>query len=743
MIVSALLTSVGINFGLCILFLTLYSILRKQVGNINVYAPRLAVEGSSKQTSRFSLESLLPSPGWVRRAWQASEEELLSSSSLDVIVFVRIFSFSLKLFSLAGVVGIFILLPINLCGTQLNEIDISDIPYKSLDQFSISNVEDGSKRLWIHFCAVYFISVVVCYLLHDVQLMPFDVESIMYTLHEKYYEREAWVQFEPVEYNYISLKRVQCFYASKPQPHQFTILVRGIPVSDGSNINDTVDSFFREYHSSTYLSHVVVRRTSKLHELISDAKELYRRLIHLKSTSHQRNRESGFFGKKVDLVNDYEKKLEDLHETVRRGQSDVSLSGEEVPAAFVSFNSRYGAAIGFQFQQSINPTKWVTEQAPEPSDVYWPFFSTSFLKRWIFKLLVLVASFFLTVLFLIPVFLVQGLTNLNQLEKFFPFLKGLLSIAFVSQVITGYLPSLILQLFLSMVPPIMKIFSSMQGFISNSEIEKSACYKVLWFTVWNIFFANVLSGSALTLFNVFLDIKNIPMKLAVAVPAQASFFIAYVVTSGWTSLSSELFRMFPLIWNYINCGRNANDEFDVPSFPYHSEIPRVLFFGLLGIIFFFLAPLILPFLLAYFFLGYVIYRNQFLNVYAPKYETGGKYWPIVHNTMIFALILLQSIAVGTFGLKKLPLASSLTIPLIVLTLLFNEYCRKRFLPMFKAYPAESLINKDREDQNDPNIGIFLDELVNAYKDPALTPIRYSQNDNEHNAPLLEEARVSS
>ncbi|KAK9105117.1 hypothetical protein Scep_021961 [Stephania cephalantha] len=713
MIVSALLTSVGINFGLCILFLTLYSILRKQVGNINVYAPRLAVEGNSKQTSHFSFESLLPSPGWVRRAWQASEEELLSSSSLDVVVFVRIFSFSLKLFSLAGVVGIFILLPINFFGTQLNEIDIYDIPYKSLDQFSISNVEDGSKRLWIHFCAVYFISVVVCYLLYD-------------------------------EYNYISSKRVQCFYASKPQPHLFTILVRGIPLSDGSNINDTVESFFREYHSSTYLSHVVVRRTSKLHDLISDAKKLYKRLIHLKSMSHQRNRESGFFGKKVDLVNHYEKKLEDLHENVRRGQSDVSLSGEEVPAAFVSFNSRYGAAIGFQFQQSINPTEWVTEQAPEPSDVYWPFFSTSFLKRWIFKLLVLVASFFLIVLFLIPVFLVQGLTNLNQLETLFPSLKGLLSIAFVSQVITGYLPSLILQLFLSMVPPIMKIFSSMQGLISNSEIEKSACYKVLWFTVWNIFFANVLSGSALTLFNVFLDIKNIPMKLAVAVPAQASFFIAYVVTSGWTSLSSELFRMFPLMWNYIKpCVRNANDEFDVPSFPYHSEIPRVLFFGLLGIIFFFLAPLILPFLLAYFFLGYVIYRNQFLNVYAPKYETGGKYWPIVHNTMIFSLILTQSIAVGTFGLKKLPLASSLTIPLIVLTLLFNEYCRKRFLPMFKSYPAEILINKDREDYNDPNIGIFLDELVNAYKDPALMPIRYSQNDNEHNAPLLEEARGSN
>ena len=48
----------------------------------------------------------------------------------------------------------------------------------------------------------------------------------------------------------------------------------------------------------------------------------------------------------------------------------------------------------------------------------------------------------------------------------------------------------------------------------------------------------------------------------------------------------------------------------VPSFPYHTEVPKVLLFGLLGFTCSVLAPLILPFLLVYFFLGYVVYRNQ-------------------------------------------------------------------------------------------------------------------------------------
>lgn len=94
MILSALLTSVGINLGLCVLFFTLYSILRKQPGNAFVYFPRLVDKQKSEgQGDEFNFDRLLPSADWVRSAWQLSEEDLLSSSGLDGLVFVRIFVF--------------------------------------------------------------------------------------------------------------------------------------------------------------------------------------------------------------------------------------------------------------------------------------------------------------------------------------------------------------------------------------------------------------------------------------------------------------------------------------------------------------------------------------------------------------------------------------------------------------------------------------------------------------------------
>ncbi|KAL2240393.1 UNVERIFIED_CONTAM: CSC1-like protein HYP1 [Sesamum indicum] len=710
MILSALLTSVGINVALCLIFFILYSVLRNRPSYADFYIPRLVAEGKFQREDEFSVGKLLSSVKWVKRAWQPSEDELLANSGLDAVVFMRIFTFGLRVFRFAGIVGICVLLPFNYMGNQLN-IDFTDLPNKSLESFSISNVDDGSNRLWIHFAAVYIFTAVVCYLL--------------------YYE-----------YDYIASKRIAYFYSSKPRPGQFTVLVRSIPATSGRSFSESVESFFSEYYPSTYLSHSVVRRTSKLKGLMNEADKVYKRLVHVKSKKHpqQRFKRAGFmglFGRKVDLLDHYEKKLEDVEGNVRTERA--SISGKEVPAAFVSFKSRFSAAVVSHVQQGVKPTEWLTEPAPDPQDVYWPFFSASFIKRWFCNIAVIFACIFVTVLFLVPVLLVQGLTHLDQLEVWLPFLRGILNLKIVSQVITGYFPSLILEMFLSLVPPVMIVLSSIQGYIALSQIEKSACIKVLWFTIWNIFFANVLSGSALYRVDVFLEPKRIPELLAVAVPGQASFFIAYVVTSGWTkTFSSELFRLKRLFWSFLKgtlCWK-SDEELEVPSNPYHSEIPRILFFSLLGITYFFLAPLILPFLLVYYCLGYVIYRNQLLNVYAPKFETGGKFWPVVHDATIFSLILMHVIAIGIFGLKKVPLASSLTIPLPILTLIFNSYCRRRFLPSFKSYPAECLINKDRFDQSDPSISSFYDELATAYRDPAMKSGRYSEARESSSSPLL-------
>lgn len=92
-----------------------------------------------------------------------------------------------------------------------------------------------------------------------------------------------------------------------------------------------------------------------------------------------------------------------------------------------------------------------------------------------------------------------------------------------------------------------------------------------------------------------------------------------------------------------------------------------------------------------------------------KFETGGEFWPTVHNCTIFSLVLMHIIVIGIFGLKELPIASGFTLPLPIVTLLFNEYCQKRFIPIFNAYPAEVHWSKI----------IFLIMIIDCFSSPLM------------------------
>jgi len=93
---------------------------------------------------------------------------------------------------------------------------------------------------------------------------------------------------------------------------------------------------------------------------------------------------------------------------------------------------------------------------------------------------------------------------------------------------------------------------------------------------------------------------------------QAGFFMTYCFTSGWASLACEIMQPMALIWNLVAkvVTKNEDESYETLRFPYHTEIPRLLLFGLLGFTNSVIAPLILPFLLIYFFLAYLIYKNQ-------------------------------------------------------------------------------------------------------------------------------------
>ncbi|GAB4852420.1 hypothetical protein Ancab_016615 [Ancistrocladus abbreviatus] len=675
---SALLTSAGINIGLCLLLFSLYSVLRKQPSIRNVYFGRTLAQMRSKRHDSYWFDRFVPSPSWILKAWELTEEEILAIGGLDAVVLVRTLVFSIRVFSIAAIVCMSLVLPLNYFGQEMQH---KQIPAESLEVFTTQNIEEGSKWLWAHVLALYVISCSACILL--------------------YFENKSIVKLRLAHIRGLN-QNSSCF----------AVLVRGIPRSLEESYSDSLKRFFMTYFPCSYLSHQMVYHSGKLQKLAKTAEKMCDMLSH--HSTQQSCAPCGFCGgQQANASSIHSNESNEIEKGIDFNADDLHARGEESAAAFVFFKTRYAAASIAQAHLSDNPMLWVTDLAPEPRDVYWPNLCIPYRLFWMRRIATGAATIAFLVFFLLPVAIVQGLANLEKLRQTFPFLKGILEKKLASQLITGYLPPVTLVLFLYIVPPLMMLFSTMEGSISRSERKRATCYKVLYFNIWNVFFVNLVSGTVITrldnfslneVFNQKLINRNLPSNLADrAVPALVKFFMTYVLTSGWTSLACELVQLYPLVFNFIwkVIFKQKHGPFDEAwTFPFHTEVPRILLFVLLGFVFAILAPLILPLLLVYFFLAYLVYRNQILNVYLFEYDSGGRYWPIIQNTTIFSLVLGQIIAVGLFVLKKSTVCSGFTILLIGFTVLFNEYCRRRFHLVFNYIAAHVLIEMDQQgDQN--------------------------------------------
>ncbi|WJX36713.1 hypothetical protein P8452_24561 [Trifolium repens] len=580
-----LLASAAINIGLALITLSLFSILKKQPSLASIYyAHRLSHHHYIPFDSSF--HRFLPSISWIYRAYHVTEDDILQSHGLDALVIIRLFKFGIKLFAVCSLVGLVVLVPINYDSVK----EVRDMSYSTMDSFTISNVRRGSRRLWVHFACLCFISFYGMYLLYK-------------------------------EYEEILIRRIQQLQNLKHRPDRFTIIVREIPLCIEHKARDCcVDHFFSKHYPNTYYSYQMVYNTENLDELMNQTKSLARKIEDLKEISMTKKHKNKLpllnfsqqtSSSRVDLL---EEKLLALHHKIHQLQCKDMLKKKELPVAFVTFKSRSAAAIAAQLQQHTHPLLWVTELAPEPRDVSWRNLRVSYRVIPLYRLGVVIAASLLTIFFAIPVTAVQGIAKYEKLKKWFPPAMAVQLIPGLSSIVTGYLPSVVLKGFIYIVPFAMFAIAKVSGYVSRSKEEIKACNMVFYFLVGNVFFVSVLSGSLFDTIGKFISQpKIIPSQLATAVSAQADFFVTYILTDGLSGFSLEVLQPGLLIWDTLKsctfgCQREKSPY--LYSLPYFRIIPFISLSILIGLVYAVVAPLLLPFLIVYFCLGYVVYINQ-------------------------------------------------------------------------------------------------------------------------------------
>ncbi|MCL7026706.1 hypothetical protein MKW94_014617, partial [Papaver nudicaule] len=343
-------------------------------------------------------------------ALKMPEPELIEHAGLDSAVYLRIYLLGLKIFVPITLLAFVILVPVNWTNKTLELEKIRDpkFEYNDIDKLSVSNIPIGSQRFWTHLVMAYTFTFWTCYALYK-------------------------------EYERVTSMRLHFLASQHRRPDQFTVLVRNVPSDPDETVSENVEHFFLVNHPDQYLTNQVVYNANKLTELVKKKKKLQNKLDYnqlkysrsqAKNLSERPTTKTGFlglWGEKVDAIEYYTTEIDKLSEDMAAEREKIMSNPKSImPAAFVSFKTRWAAAVCAQTQQTRNPTEWLTEWAPEPRDVYWHNLALPFVQLTVRRLIIGVAFFFLTFFFMIPITFVQTLANIEGIEKAAPFLKPLI-----------------------------------------------------------------------------------------------------------------------------------------------------------------------------------------------------------------------------------------------------------------------------------------------------------------------------
>ncbi|KAK6149706.1 hypothetical protein DH2020_017231 [Rehmannia glutinosa] len=743
----------GVNILTALIFLIAFAILRLQPFNDRVYFPKWYLKGlrsspthSGAFVSKFvnlDWRAYIRFLNWVPDALKMPESELIDHAGLDSAVYLRIYLLGLKIFVPVALLAWAILVPVNWTNNTLAISQATDkLEYSDIDKLSISNIPHGSKRFWTHIVMAYAFTFWTCYTLRK-------------------------------EYEAVAAMRLHFLASERRRPDQFTVLVKNVPPDNDESVTESVEHFFLVNHPDHYLTHqksfefmleavrcdfemfslclsyfyrvlsfeipvwvsgschvlylsgsfMVVINANKLAKLVKEKKSKenwldYYQLKYSRNQSQRPMTKTGFLGlcgDKVDAIDYQTAEIERLSKEIAEERERVKTDPKCImPAAFVSFKTRWGAAVCAQTQQSRNPTVWLTEWASEPRDVYWDNLAIPYVSLTIRRLIVSVAFFFLTFFFMIPITAVQSLANIEGIEKRAPFLRPITEAPFIKSFIQGVLPGIALKIFLIVLPTILMMMSKVEGFLAISTLERRSAMRYYTFNFVNVFLVSVIAGTAFEQLNTFIhqSPSDIPITIGVAIPMKATFFITYVMVDGWAGVAGEILRLKPLIFFHlknfflVKTEKDREAAMDPGSIGFNTGEPQIQLYFLLGLVYAVVTPVFLPFILVFFGLAYVVFRHQIINVYNQEYESAAAFWPDVHGRIIYALIFSQLVLMGLMSTKGAVQAPPLLIALMVLTFFFHRFCKGRYEPAFVKYPLQEAMMKDTlERAREPNLNL--------------------------------------
>lgn len=443
-------------------------------------------------------------------------------------------------------------------------------------------------------------------------------------------------------------------------------------------------------------------------------------------------------GEKVDAIDYLTERIQKLEEEVRHVRASVDKRNT-MRFGFASWEMiEHAHAVAYTARKK-HPEGTTIRLAPRPNDLIWENLPLSKqTRRWKQFLNVIWVSL-LTLVWIAPNAMIAiFLSNLSNLGQFWPsFQTSLNANPGVWAAVQGIAAPAITSLVYLILPIIFRRLSMQAGDMTKTSRERHVFIHLYSFFVFNNLIVFSLFSAAWTFVSAVIDARNqdqnvwqairegeLYAKVMSALCNVSPFWVTWLLQRN-LGAAIDLAQLITLFWVWFSktfmspTPRQAIEWTAPPSFDYASYYNYFLFYSTVAFCFATLQPIILPVTALYFTVDVLLKKYLLMYVFVTKTESGGSFWRVLFNRMVFATVLSNVIHALVAKVKGTWTMVYCVIPLPFLMLGFKYYCTKKFDPEIAYYNRANLSDAEALAAGGKSAKRTSDRLSSKFGHPAL------------------------
>ncbi|KAN0061279.1 hypothetical protein ACQY0O_006125 [Thecaphora frezii] len=674
------------TFGALSLFtLFMFQVLRPN--NKIVYAPRFKYADDGKAPPKVDDGFF----SWISPVVRYQEHDLLPLIGLDGVTFLRFLRMMRWMLTTLAVVLSMVLMTLDVI-YNVNHSDTAST--NKLNWINMSNVH--GSYLWGHVAMSYVATGIA-------------LGFVWY--HYREMVRLRWMYFRSEEY--------QTSFNAR------TLMITNVPKKLQSDpaLAKMLSQIKMPYPTTEVH---IGRRVGALPDLIEKHNDLVRELEHVLArylkdpnklpAKRPTVRLGGFMGcggRKVDAIDHYTDQINRVETAVQRQRETIQDKKPE-NYGFASLAAVPYAHMAAKSLKNKKPGGMRLALAPPPSGIIWQNLTLSSAARTkssFFGFLMLVSLIFLNTFPLVIVSLISNMSALTSIS-WLSFLKTWRrESSFTFDAVSGLGAPVIMGIMSFFFPIAMRRIGKYRGVQTRFKLDRILVGQLFAFLVLSQFIVFSLIGVALsTVSALIVDIKEnasaskilseLSSNTAYAIKQQyvnqSTYWLTWLPMRGYLGIF-DLAQVLKLVLTWVRKGlfgrtpRDVREYTKPPVFDYWMYYANFLFIIAVAMLYAALAPIIVCYAAAIFWLHSFVYKYQLMYVFVTKHETGGMLWRAVINRLLICIGFMQIILVLSLVLDNYQFVQAVAAaPPIIVLIAFKIYCRRTFDPRFDWFiPTEA------------------------------------------------------